>query len=36
VGQKKKIKMSLPEESKVTQDLREIRKNSQDILFTFF
>mmetsp|Transcript_22752 Transcript_22752/g.21984 ORF Transcript_22752/g.21984 Transcript_22752/m.21984 type:complete len:111 (+) Transcript_22752:188-520(+) len=28
VRRKKKIKMSLPEESKVTRDLREIRKNT--------
>jgi hypothetical protein len=28
VRQKKRIKLSLPEESKVTRDLREIRKNA--------
>jgi hypothetical protein len=29
VGQKKGIKLSLPEESKFTRDLREIRKNTK-------
>jgi hypothetical protein len=28
VRQKKRIKLSLPEESKVTRDLKEIRKNA--------